>query len=94
MKKQPYYNITKVRKPLVYLVWLDHARYGNGWREYKRENKGELLICHSVGFIIDETKDAYILADSFGQDAVPWNGMHVIAKALVLKKHILKGVKL
>ena len=84
------YTIQNRNIPIIELVWLDHVG-SEGWQTYDPDRgDGKLAVCHSVGYLIDETLDTYILAQSYGQPpSMPWNGRHNVAKELVIKKKIL-----
>lgn len=83
------YGIHPRTIPVIEVTWLDH--WGSDhWRKYDPDEDGKLLVCHSIGYLIDETKDTYVLAQTYAQDnSHPWAGMHVVAKDLVIKKKIL-----
>ena len=89
------YQIKKVRGPIIELVWLDHCSHRRAWINYKpEEGDGALLVCCSVGYLVDETADTFVLAQSQGQPpGVPWDGMLVIAKELVIRKRVLSKSK-
>ena len=85
-----HYKINKRSLPVVELIWWDHCG-SHGWQNYnQREGDGELIVAHTVGYLLDETNDTYVLAQTHAQTRNnQWNGTMILAKELVLKKKIL-----
>ena len=90
LRKQKY-EIRKRNCPLVELIWLDHCGISSGgWTNFDASEDAKLLVCHSVGYLINETNDTYTLAGDFGQPpATPWGRVLNIGKALTLSKRVL-----
>ena len=65
---------------LVYLEWVD-AVADLGW---EANCKAELHHCHTVGFIVDETKDAICIAATWS--ITMSNARMHIPKALITKR--------
>jgi hypothetical protein len=90
-QKTNRYELHKRTVPVVEITWLDHWS-SSDWRPID-EADSKLLVCHSVGYLIAETKDTYTLAQSHAQSSMnAWAGVHAIAKALVIKKKVLSKV--
>lgn len=48
---------------IIYIEWYDHCGYTTTqWRFAREYEDLEPSLCHSIGFVIKETKDYYILA--------------------------------
>ena len=69
---------------LVYLEWVD-AVADLGW---EANCKAELHHCHTVGYIIDETKDAICVAATWSLTMS--NARMHIPKAWITKRKVLK----
>ena len=92
LKKQTY-EVQKRTKPVVEIVWLDHCG-GSKWQNYDPNHDGKLIVCHSVGYLIDETNDTYVLTGDFGQPpGLPYGRMIVIGKHLVISKKVISKRK-
>ena len=65
---------------LVYLEWVD-AVADLGWEE---NVKASLHECHTVGYIIDETKDAIVVAATWSKTMS--NARMHIPKAWIVKR--------
>ena len=69
---------------LVYLEWVD-AVADLGW---EANCKAELHHCHTVGYIIDETKDAICVAATWSLTMS--NARMHIPKAWITKRKVIK----
>ena len=88
------YKIDKQTYSILEVLWLDHN--GNAtWKNYDRSFDAQLSVCRTLGYLVDETADVIVLAQSKGQPpSVDWNGLFTIAKVLIMKRRILfKGEK-
>ena len=68
---------------LVYLEWVD-AVADLGWEE---NVKACLHECHTVGYIIDETKDAIVVAATWSKTMS--NARMHIPKAWIIKRKVI-----
>ena len=68
---------------LVYLEWVD-AVADLGW---EADVKASLHECHTVGYIIDETKDAICVAATWSKTMS--NARMHIPKAWIVKRKVL-----
>ena len=77
----------------VLCLWED-ANSDSSWNELSTIEQMLPTVCMSVGFVINETKDSFILASDFTTDLK--NGKYVIAEAgntmVIPTKNVLKIV--
>ena len=69
---------------IVYVQWVD-AVADSGWED---EIKAEIDLCHTVGFLISETKDAICIASTVSKDNS--NARMHIPKAWIKKRKVIK----
>lgn len=57
--------------PLVYLQWCDAFEYTDGWlglEEVRESAKSQDWLVHSVGWLIEDTKQYVLIASAWNQD--------------------------
>jgi uncharacterized protein YpmB len=69
---------------IIYVQWVD-AVADSGWED---EIKAEIDLCHTVGFLISETKDAICIASTVSKDNS--NARMHIPKAWIKKRKVIK----
>jgi hypothetical protein len=69
--------------PIVYVHWVD-AVADNGWEDV---SKAAVHDCHTVGYLIDETKEAICLASTVSIDTS--NARMHIPTAWIKKRKVL-----
>jgi len=69
---------------VIYVQWVD-AVADAGWED---EVKAEIDLCHTVGFLISETKDALCIASTVSKDNS--NARIHIPKAWIKKRKVIK----
>lgn len=68
----------------LYIEWED-AVASNGWEDH---HKAELHPCVTMGFLIDETKDALLIASTISMGST--NARMHIPKAWIKKRKVIK----
>lgn len=80
--------------PLEYIRWLDHVSFHESmWRTLPEVHSLEPFICHSVGYVIKETDEYIVLAQTIApQEELEdqWVGEMLIAKPLIKERKKLK----
>lgn len=76
----------KYRHQLVEITWVD-AETGHGWEEHE-ELDTTLPIAITVGFLIRETEDAYLVASTYSEAST--NARIKIPKGMVKSCQFLK----
>lgn len=92
MKQKLVYEIIRRDLPVVEIIWHDH--HGSSMWTSISDDDRKLLVCHSVGYLVEETVDAVILANTYCQPpgGGPWNGIQTIAKKLIIRRKILSKI--
>lgn len=94
-KQKKSYDITFEKKqnkdkhlPLLHVEWFDHAVSGTGsWRAI--DDVGVYsLTCFSVGWLVDETKDAIALATNVASNGTVGEIMTIL-KSCIIKRETL-----
>lgn len=76
----------KYKHPLVEILWVD-AETGHGWEEHD-EIDVALPTAVTVGFLIRETEDAYLVASTYSDTAT--NARIKIPKGMMKQFTVLK----
>ena len=58
---------------LIFIEWVDSSRHGGAWEHYTKDqfNKDTSLYCHSVGWLVGETKTQITVAQTISIDDHP-----------------------
>ena len=78
-------------KKAIYLEWQDPESH-DAWDEWDKIPT-TLATIYSIGFIIKETKDMYVLALNVDPRNKSCSCTMLIPKKLVIKKRLIKDVK-
>lgn len=86
------HNTSSVKySTIIYLVWVDAQTIGGSeWMELsetKRYCKSKLPIMHTVGFLVHEDSDQYVVASTVGPAET--SQIHKIPKCMVMKSERL-----
>jgi len=80
----------KIKEPLLEVHWVDAcARAGWGSQQYHKNCLEDGLNAHTVGYLISETPDAIILAQSIAEDT-DVNATLCIPKAWIKDRWVIK----
>lgn len=73
----------------LYVEWVD-ALADSGWT--KLERVSDIHRCHSIGFLVKETKNSIVLATAVAldEDGNEANSTLAIPKAWIKKRRVLK----
>ena len=79
----------KKKLKLFNIEWMDHAVSGtaNSWRAID-EVAVKSLLCHSVGFVVDETKEAIALAANVGANGTVAEITTILKSCIVTRKEL------
>jgi len=80
-----------IRKKILLIDWVDSSS-ANGWNHIEAINPS-LKICTSIGFLINETKDALILAAHLSFDPDLCSGDISIPKVAIIRRRAIGGEK-
>lgn len=80
---------TRKREHRAVLITWDDAEVSNSWEEIPREDEMEKSIVETLGFLVRETKDYYLVASTF--DGNLTNARTKIPKGMVVS---IKEIKL
>lgn len=80
---------TPIGSPIL-VDWMDSASYDRWIKPRDIDNTVE--VCHTVGWIIAETKDVLAVAAHWGQESQQVAGIMWIPKVAILKRRRLAGV--
>jgi hypothetical protein len=70
------------------IAWLDAAS-GDGWEELNETSPSEHLT-YTIGFLVAETKNFYVLAATYDPDTKSTNARMSIPKGMVKEKREIK----
>jgi hypothetical protein len=76
---------------VMHLIWID-SESTNEWTEVSNLNS-KLTEIHSVGFLVHQDKERYVLAVSYDSDNDAANGIMYIPKKAVKKVRPLCAIK-
>ena len=77
----------------VYLEWLDSSSVtASAWVDERKVKNAELMLCKTIGFVLDETKEDIVIVNSFdGDKKFPYvSGDMRIPKCAIRKKRIVR----
>lgn len=67
---------------IEYIKWMD-AEGSEGW--HRKGHDYEMCICHCIGFVVHETDDLLVIAQTVAKDGMH-NNRSKIPKACILKR--------
>ncbi len=73
--------------PIVCVIWEDASNMTDGWETLDNllQRLGHPIMCATVGFIIHETDDHIVLAQTMGREGLDVNGTLQIPRKMVRK---------
>ena len=77
----------------VYIEWVDSSSAsGNVWVDIEKVKINKLMLCKTIGFIIDETENDLVIVNSFdGDEKRPYvSGDMRIPKCAIRKRRICR----
>lgn len=77
---------------IVYVRWID-SESGSGWTECG-EFLAPLTYCHSVGFLIHQDAEKYVLANSYDPETDSANATMTIPRVAVKKVKVLGAAQI
>ena len=69
----------------VKIVWLDSGSFTNQWMEFEKATKLPMEPVETKGFLVAETPDRLIIAQTRSQDALEVYNVMVIPKVCVVE---------
>jgi len=73
--------------PVIKINWRD-ANTENGWQGKESASKLALMLCDSVGFLLEETDEFFKIAQSINDGE--YGDVTVIPKNQIIKRRFLK----
>jgi len=87
-KSKPKKKLEKPLKKIAWIRWKDHTATAHAWTPHEEITKG-VLICETVGFVLDEDNEVLRLALS-GDSQGNYSNVMKIIKSCIVKRKIMK----
>lgn len=68
--------------PIVIIKWMDHSSCDTWISENDMEKYASLAECWSIGWLIKETEEAYVINAAFGDEGTPFGAIQTIGKGI------------